>query len=251
MRLLTLCFLLLISYLARAQTTATNWWLDAQIGYAFNEDGRLGNTPLLTAGLNRTVSLSPRLELVLGAGLEHRSQNAVTQDGTPCVFPLGFKVVQFTDEERISSRSTLALGRVGLRYAVNRFRLGVAALPAYRLGGDLEYRFRRLFTTNRPDAVLEQRLSPGETLDATSIGGGGRAYTYDRFQLRAELSVDYLLSDRLSVGLSVRPSVGRNALYVEERSFCNDEICVDVLENRAELVSLRSTDVVLRAGFGF
>lgn len=222
------------------------------IGKAFADGSNVTNGEALSLELQYQHPVSYRFSLVGGVGLQRRESEAVTASGEPCFFPLGIKVSTFVNNERYTTRSSVAFAKLGAAYRFGRFRAGLSALPAYRLGGDVNYVFLRDFSQpGRPDAIINETVGNGDTVDRSAVGGGSREILIDKISLQGEVSIGYTFADRLWIGLAYRPDLTRNDLNYVDRFPCSSEPCPEFFPETETAGSLKANTVLFQAGFQF
>lgn len=168
-------------------------------------------------GLDYNRKMSANVSLVGGFGIQHRNQAFFTEDGIPCVFPLGIKVITFVETESFELAQTELTAKVGIVYRWKRFELGLAAMPAYRISNEITYNNLTDFSDpNRPNNVFSTTFKAGDPLSFPSPTELLGTYDYSSdFNLQADISIRYAVTERWRVGASYRTMVsdyGLNAI---------------------------------------
>ncbi len=238
----------------QSKTLKPGLWISGNTGTFLAADDLAADRLLSPFGLSLQYELpiAERFAIVTGLGVQHRQQEIITADGTPCVFPLGIKVITFTDAESYTADQSEVYLKAGLSYQVNRFQFGLAVLPAFRVSNTIDYRFYRDFTLpNRPDASIDVSINSGDGVDLSSIGRGPRSIQYDqRFNLQAALSADYLITKKLRLGLVLQPMLTRYDLSITNGSFCTETLCVDFSGEPTEVGTLRGIAALVQISYG-
>ena len=233
----------------------TGYWLSGSLGHYFTADGSSPDQTLSPASLSLSYQrpLTNKLSLLGGVGVQYRKQEIITATGEPCVFPLGIKVITFTDAERYTTHQTEAFLKAGVVYHLNHFGIGVSLLPTMRLSDQINYRFFRNFTIpDRPDTEINVTIQSGETVDRSAVGDGPRSIQYaNRVNLQAELTLTYLITPKLQLGLALRPLLTTYNLEIVNQSFCTPTLCTDFSGTAETIGSLRGTAALVQISYGF
>jgi len=225
------------------------FWLSGGAGLTQGDDARSGKDLGLQLDLNYQLPLNYSFSFFWGLGLQRRNTEIVTANGEPCVFPLGIKVVTFTDGESFTANQLEGTVQAGMAYHKGRFRLGAAVVPAFRLNNQLTYTFDRNFTQpDRPDSEVETTFRSGDEIELRQ--GGTRSVRYsDGFNLQADISLAYQLSPRLRVAAAYRPLLSDYELEYGSQIICGVISCESV-ELPETIATLGGSTAYLRVSYG-
>lgn len=250
---LLLLFVFLFSASLSAQSylypPEAGFWLSGGAGVARGDDSQVGNGFGLQLDLNYQLPTSNSFSFFWGLGIQRRNAEIITATGEPCVFPLGLKVVTFTDAESFTANQLEGTVQAGASYHKGRLRLGAAIVPAFRLNNQLTYRYFRDFTQpDRPDAEVETTFTSGDEIELRQ--GGQRSVRYsDGFNLQADFSLAYQLSPRLRVAAAYRPIFSGYELEYGNQTIC-DFLGCELVELPETISTLGGGTAYLRVSYG-
>lgn len=225
------------------------FWLSGGAGLTRGNGSQVDNGLGLQLDLNYQLPVSNAFSLFWGLGVQRRDTEIITASGEPCVFPLGIKVVTFTDASSFTANQLEGTVQAGLAYHKGRFRLGAAVAPAFRLNNKLTYRFYRDFALpDRPDAEVAMTFRSGDEVDLGQ--GEQRSVRYsDGFNLQADFSLSFQLSSRLRVAAAYRPILGSYNLEYGSQTFCGFLGC-ETIEGTETIANLDGSTAYLRVSYG-
>lgn len=252
-----LFLLLLFIYLLAAPLSSQSYlnppeagfWLSGGAGIARSNDSQIDNSPGLQLDLNYQLPVSYSFSFFWGLGIQRRATDVITANGEPCVFPLGIKLVTFTDGESFTANQVEGTVQAGMAYHKGRFRLGAAVVPAFRLNNQLTYRFIRDFTQPvRPGTEEETTFRSGEDIELRQSRLRSVRYT-DGFNLQADVSLAYQLSPRFRVEAAYRPMLTAYGLEFGSETFCGFAGC-RTLDQSEPIADLGGGTAYLRVSYG-
>jgi len=214
-------------------------------GFMFpNRD--LGTSALLEVEIERT--LTHRFAVLLGLGGQHTNFEdfSVNYD---CPFFLGDKIINYSTGESYRTRRTDLTARLGLAYTIGKFRIDLAAVPAYRVDDQITLTEVITFdASGRPDQVRTYDVRPGEVYERfpeSNPAFPGRVEYARRTQLRADLGVCYALTPRLELGLRGRQGLTNDYLTrFEQREDCGFVSC-EISEVEAQTINAHDFQLLL------
>lgn len=188
------------------------------------------------------LPLSEKTAVFVGAGLQFSALRDASAGAIPCDFPLGNKVVTFSELETFSTRRLDYTVQLGLERRYGKFALRGSLIPTYWLRDQIEYSRVISFDGNgRPDQVLTAKIAPGETIQESN-----REWTIDyssRFHLQGGVAVHYHLSDRLEIGVAYRRGLTDHRLQNKTLAICGVAGCDEV--------DFENSRIDARTGSGF
>lgn len=238
MRLFYTCFFLFSFCLhldaqVSSDSLRSGFRVTAGAGLTLGTDDLVGAGLGLRLGVDYQQPLSHSIALSGGFGLQQRNTVAGTAENIPCDFPLGDKVISYSDWESYRTHELEAFIRIGADYHRNRFSIGLAVLPAYRISYKISYTAQRDFDfDNRPDNVVDVTINSGERIFL--VTGQDRSVQYaNDFNLQAEVNLQYAITPRTRVGIAFQPMLTNNDVEFGDQLFCGIAAC--------ELVELSET----------
>ncbi len=240
-RFFTLLLLTLLCTCVSAQKPSLSVVVENGIAAAFTPERETGVA--FNLGLEYQRPIAANFHLFMGAGLQYTSFKDRSRGAIPCDFPLGDKVVTFTNSDRYQFNRYDATVSLGLEKRMGKLSLRGSLIPAYLLRDRIDVELLTYFSQpNRPDSRAEATVNPGD-----SFMNGGQEVTVDystRFQLQGGVEALYAVTDRFSLGLGYRRSLTKYELETRSTlTVCSELNCIPV--------EVDNSSIDARAGSGF